>query len=285
MIAYLNDLRVNDIDTADYILSGSIQGLEIPTIRTSSDDYSGRSGGFMGAQFFGTRVVSLTGKVLARSLTLLHERRRLIQEALLSQAGTNSRDIPVTLRVITDAGNTYVLYCYLRDFQMPLDEDLFSANYKIDLLAPDPIIYDDTAGAELTATIFRKVGGGFTWPITWPLVWPVASGPTDVVNGGAVSILPKITLQGTMTNPVLTNTAYSEVFELEGLTTSPTDEVVIDMRERSVLLNGGSIFNKKTDESRWWSLRHGSNLIELATSSSDDDVTAIVSWRSGYMGI
>lgn len=51
MIISLNGYNLNDGTTGAW-LNTEIDGLEMPTIRTSTGNYAGRDGGYIGAQFF-----------------------------------------------------------------------------------------------------------------------------------------------------------------------------------------------------------------------------------------
>jgi hypothetical protein len=278
MIARLNDLTIND-PSADngFYLEGDILGLALPDIRTSAGVFSGRDGGFVGAQFFGSRYITLTGRAFSSDIATLEDKRLELQQVLSNRQ--------ITLRLVTYAGNSYIIECHVTRMDMPIDRSLHFARFKIELLAPDPVIYDDSGGVELSVEFSRVFGDGFAWPIEWPLEWPESNGATTVNNGGSVTILPRIELNGSMTNPVLTNITTGRLFALTGLATSPDATVVIDMRARTVTLNGGNITHLVSSNSTWWGLQPGGNDITLETGDTGDTVMATLSWRAGFMGI
>ncbi|MGJ5804358.1 phage distal tail protein [Streptomyces europaeiscabiei] len=276
MKVWLNDFPLNDPSTRAY-LNEQILGLDLPPIRTSSGNNAGRDGGYVGTQLYSPRHVSLQGAVFSSNVVELESNRRALQTAIASK--------DVVLRILTDAGGSYILYCNLLDFDMPIDRDMFKARFKIELLAPDPILYDDTAGGELTANFTRIVSGGYTYPVVFPVVYAPGGSPTTVTNGGTTAVRPSLVLTDVMTNPIVTNLRTGEFISLPGLATAPGDVVQIDMRAHTVTLNGGSIFDKRSDTSSWWMLYPGGNDIALTTSSGTDTVTGEARWRSGYMGI
>lgn len=275
MIIALNSYNLNDNVSGAY-LDTQITGLDLPSIRTSSGNYAGRDGGYVGAQFYGPRQINLQGHVFASDVASLETVRASLQTAL--------RASQVTMTIQTNAGASYVVYANLIDFEMPITRDLFNAPFSIELLAPDPVIYDNATGTALTVAVSKLTSGGYVYPVVYPVIYSPGSSPTNVANSGSVAVYPVITLTGSATNPVITNRTTNQFFSLN-ITTGPTDVVAIDMRQRTVLLNGGSIFALQASGSTFWSLLPGGNQIALQTSSGTDNVSGVISWRSGFMGI
>jgi hypothetical protein len=277
MKVLLNALTINDPDAPQAgIFLEQITGLGLPPLRTSSGNYAGRSGGYVGSQLYSSRPIGLRGRVFANDLTDFEVKRRELQEALSTGV--------IELSIITNAGQSYLVYCRLIDFDMPVERNLFQAAFRIELLAPDHLIYDNGAGASLEALLERQTSGGYVYPVVYPVAYAPGSSPTTVTNAGTVDVAPIITLTDIMTNPVLTNVTTGKTLGVN-LTTSTGDELVIDMRERTVLLNGGSVFGSLADNSSFWMLLVGANLIKLTTSSGSDTVSGLLTYRPGYLGI
>jgi phage-related protein len=276
MIVYINDLPIND-DSNGLYLDEPIDGLELPEIRTSSDVYSGRDGGYVGDQFYGTRLVTLPGRAWSADPAGIWDLRRALQQAL----DTDS----IELHVVADDDHHYLLYARTTRLDMPIPRALSVAPFKIDFICPDPIIYDDTDSNALTANIGKYVGGGVSWPLTWPLSWGAGTGATTVNNTGLVTIYPVITITGSQTNPIITNVTTAEFIQLSGFTAPAGSVTVIDLRNRTVTLNGGNVLAKVTSSSTWWGLLPGSNTIRLETGDAADTAAAVMEWRNGYMGI
>jgi hypothetical protein len=276
MIVMLNGYSINNTGDVAF-LDVQIDGLDLPPIRTSSGNYAGRDGGYVGAQFYGARSIGLQGNIFSPDVATLESARKALQAALATQ--------DVIMQVLTNAGHSYVLYCKLIDFEMPLTRDLFKSPFQIELQAPDPTIYDDTGGGALTATVSKLVSGGYTYPVIYPVIYSGGGSPTTITNSGATDVFPKVTLSNVMNNPVLTNITTGATFALTGLITATGDQVVIDMRQKTVTLNGSSIFGLIGSSSDFWSLQPGPNSVTLTTPNSGDTVTAVFSWRSGVMAI
>lgn len=278
MIISLNGLIINDPSTGNGLyLDEPVEGLSLPPIRTSSGNYSGRDGGWVGAQFYGGRLINLTGRIFAASTAALEAGRQAFEAALAQPT--------VSVLITTNGGSQYALTAYFDSMSMPIERSAVQANWQITLLAPDPIIYDNSAGGGNTATISRTSGGGLSWKLTWPLMWAAGSSPTTVTNAGTVTIFPIVTLNGQMSAPIVTNQTTGQFISLPTLNTSAGDALVIDMLNRTVLLNGSSVLQYVSSTSTWWPLVVGSNSISLTTGNSADTVTGTVSWRSGYRGI
>jgi hypothetical protein len=278
MIITLNDFELNSRDSKFY-LDEDVQGLSLPDIRTSSGVYSGRDGGYIGAQFYGMRQLSLVGRVFGQDVVEIEAKRRELQDALRTKA--------ITMRVTTNAGHTYLIYCNLLKFDMPIKRTVTIAPFKIELLAADPIIYDDTNGAALQVTINKVLRGGYVYPVVYPVLWEAGALPTTVFNGGNTMVYPVITFTGSAHEPVLYNNTLGKLFRMEDFTMGIGDTLVVDMnpKARTVLLNGGSVFHKVSADSQFWGLDVGNNDLLLDTSDGNDTVSASVEWRSGYIGI
>lgn len=276
MILYLNGYEINTITNRVW-LDVEIDGLELPPIRTTSGNNAGRNGGYVGPQFFGIRVIQLQGSIFTSNVSLHMATRKALESALQGSS--------VTLRILADDGNSYIVYCNITTFTMPLTKSQVSSPFNIVLIAGDPIIYDNATGTALTASLPRIVAGGYTYPVVYPVVYAAGSGPTTITNSGSVAVLPVITLTGVMTNPMVTNVTTGAFIALTGLTTAPGDVVTIDMRARTVLLNGGSIFALASGMRNPISLIVGGNSLALTSVGGGDTVTGVVSWRSGSMGI
>jgi len=279
MIISVNGFVLND-PTSDNnaFLDEPVDGLGLPALRTSSGNFSGRDGGYVSAQFYGMRLITLTGRIFSADATIVEAKRKALAAAVATS--------PITVDITTNAGSLYTLTAYLDSLDMPIQRAISRAPFKLSLLAPDPVIYDNSVSGSHSANIPLSLGGGLTWPLSWtPLTWAAGGMPVTVNNTGDVPLYPVITLTDKVTNPTLLNVTTGQFFFLSGLVTAPGDTLVIDMKNRTVLLNGGSVLPYVTTTSAWWQLLPGNNDIKLTSSDSSDPVTATIEWRSGVRGI
>lgn len=273
-IIYINGIALNEIG-GHYFLDRVEGLLDIPEIRTSQYNYSGDDGGSIPQQFYGMREIGLTGRVHATTAALSETKRKAFVDAIASKK--------LEIRVITFAGNVYKINANLTSFRSDIDRDTKrKSRFLLQALAPDPLLYDDV-DAEIIATIPRKIAGGYPTPYTLPVAWGAATQPIDVVNSGNVPIKPVIEYVGSATNPRMTNHTTGEYIQVN-VSTVATDELIVDLKDRSIMLNGGSILSSMSDGSTWFQLEAGSNLLELTTNSGSDTVEGLIKYRSGHIG-
>ena len=68
-------------------------------------------------------------------------------------------------------------------------------------------------------------------------------------------------------------------------TTGVSDELVIDMLNRTVVLNGGSALSLRSADSDWWGLDVGLNYINYSSDDLSDTGVATISWRVAVRSI
>lgn len=278
-------IRIQDLltltsyaDGGHFIIKG-VSGLGMADIRTSSFLFSGRPGGMITDQLLGFRNISITAEIGANDMTLAqHE---LDRQALLD-ALPIGETIPIY--ITTFAGTEYRIDVNVTDAKVEYKQRGYRSDVLIQLTAGDPLFYSTDGGDEQSANVNRLVQGGYVTPYILPVEWEVGGAPTIVNNSGNANYYPVVTLHDEALNPVITNLATGESFGLD-LTMLDGDEVVIDMYNRTVTLNGSDILGNKTDDSIWWALFPGDNPIMLDTDTADDPVTATITWRNGVTGI
>lgn len=277
----INGLKLGE-DTK-YLIGTPVVGLSKPPIRTADGDYAGRDGGYVSAQFYGKRRISITGWIKADTCEENEDMRANLASALAIR-----QLLPVFIRTFTN--NIYLAEAYPIDLQMDITSPKLSA-FKIDLVCPNPYLFDGGDGVDpdsgwIEQTITKFVGGGYVTPYSLPVQWAPGTQPNIITNTGDSYIYPQLKLNGKFTNPRITNITENAFIELN-VTTTTGDEIIIDMapERRTITLNGGSILASRTSESSWWGLRPGDNIIELTSDAGDDADTAVVRWRAQFTGI
>lgn len=279
MNVQLTSSKISNLSLTDMpIYLNSIAGLSSSEIRTSSYQNSGEDGGFVDSQFYGARLISLTGVIDDGSCQgNLTGRSNLLLATPIRQYIT--ADFTLTDgRIFTTKGKVV-------GFEMPYNLDDRS-EYKLDLFCEDPLLYDKSAGTELCIQLERYVASGLQWPLQWvPLQWGTgAAGTVTATNTGVAPTYPTITINGKVTDPRLSNRTTGRLFKIN-ITTSGTDQIVINMRDRMVTLNGSSIYHLIDEQSSWWKLVTGGNNILFETNNSIDTGTAEHCWLPAYYGV
>lgn len=264
-----------------YHLQYPIVGLAKPSIRMAGSEYPGRDGGFVSAQFYARRQIVINGFVIGKTCEEFETKK---QDFLNELRIRSSIDLFIT----TPANRKFYTSAYLLDTKMDYESDKIG-KFQVSLICEDPFLYDagDGINPETGYTevpIYRSIGGGYLTPYELPVLWEPGVNYTVVNNNGDIFIYPQIRLEGVFTNPRIDNVTTGQYVELD-VTTAPGDVLIIDMKERTITLNGGSILPYRSDTSSWWGLQPGQNWIALNTESPDDTQQGIVRWRNGYESI
>lgn len=286
----MNDFKLKDI--AEITLNGvslgcgenglalltEIQGLSIPTIRSSSGNFSGRDGGYLSSQFFGTREIVIDG--VAWGNTALESEQNF---ARLLKAIPIRQLLPMYIRVAS--GQTYLAHVSVMDFKYALNNDMLH-KFQMTLLSPSPNLYianpDDENDGWNSEVLEPVTGGGYITPFVLPVEWDDSSQITIIDNTTTSIAYPQIILNGMFVNPIIRNLTTGEQIGLN-ITTTAGDVVVIDISDRTITLNGGSILPSMTGT--WWGLVQGVNNIELSVDSMAPDADGELRYRLPYLSI
>lgn len=267
-----------DANGGHFIIKG-VTGLGSADIRNSSFLFSGRDGGLVTDQFLGFRTIVVTAEIGANDMTADQHK---LDRAALQAAMPLGVTFPIDITLFN--GETYRTEVNLTDLKMEYKQRGLRSDVLIQLTAGDPLFYSTDDGDIQSAHITRVTQGGYVTPYDLPVNWASGSSPTVVTNNGEAMYLPRIEIHDQADNPVIINQTTGERFELD-INLVDGDEVIIDMRKRTVTLNGSNIIGNKTDDSTWWGLQVGPNSITLDSSSGSDNVTADIYWRNGVRGL
>nr|DAO01858.1 MAG TPA: tail protein [Caudoviricetes sp.] len=275
---FLNDFQIND-QLIGMHLDEPIEGLAgLPAIRTSQGTNLGANGGWTTKQLYEPRFISFSGRIFGRTVAEVEDRRREFS-TILAKIVRNKG----TLRIITPAGNVYSTEIVLIGVDMPINKVLNLVEWKINLKADDPLLYDNSDG-ELLATIRKTRQGGFIIPFELPLYISPDEQPATVNNSGNETILPNIIISTKATNPKIINRTTNQSMEITAVV-KDGGKLEIDMKNKTILLDGMNIYDLQTAGSNFWGLIAGDNRIELQTDIQDERTEAELRFRSGFIGI
>lgn len=277
MELYLDEFACNDPINGVNLLD-PIEGLAgLPGIRTSQGVNAGQDGGWTSKQLFDARFISFPMYISGPAQDVETKRREFA--AVLRRKN-------LTLRVVTYGGNEYMTKVVVLDAPAPITRLMNRVDYKINLKADDPIMYDNGADDDLLATVGKTVQGGFEIPFEIPLEIEAGSGPMAVSNLGNETVYPLIKIKTKATNPQLINITTGQMVKVE-INTTDVDELVINMHPlaKTVTFNGLNVYGLLSAGSAFWGLSPGNNLIELITDVPSEETEAELYYRSGYIGI
>lgn len=259
----VNSLLIHDITqdiyTVGYYLHTPISGIDFPSIRLSSYNKPGEHGAIVPNQLYGGRSINLTGEIVGPSISTYYTNRRALQAAVRI-VKNNFISLPLLCTFQTDDGLNLQTNTFASKMQM--DEMYIQhGSFLVTLFAPDPNLYSQTLQTD-------------TLPI----------GSHTSINGGDANTYPVITFVGSLTSPIITNAATGETFKLD-VTITGGHSVVVDMLNKTIVLDGVTNYNLYFDSSNTWlSFVPGNNALSLATSSGGDTGHCSVSFRNSFVG-
>lgn len=278
-------LKVNGLDfggNSKYQIEAPLTGLDVPPIRMGDGDFSGRDGGYVSTQFYGSRVIVINGFYKGNTCEEGDDlRKQLIASVPIRQS--------LPLYITTFGGRNLFTQTYLRDMKMDITEGGIFGKFQLTLLAPDPLLYEIGDGTNpdsgfINVPVYKLVGGGYVTQYDMPVQWTPGTTPAIAVNSGDVVIFPQVKIKGIVQNPVITNLTTNKFVRVNVTTTSADDEIIIDMKQRTITLNGGSILSFRTLDSTWFGLELGNNTLQYTSAGSSDVNFATVRYRNGYKG-
>jgi len=281
---YIDSFQLHDNQTSiGYALQIPIEGLQMPDIRFASVPRAGEHGALMANQLYDARLIILKGKIYGDTVGEYNLRRRALQNAIRILKDSNTFPIAKTLSFTTmdDLALQVKGYLYAQP-KIPM-ANLTVGDFEITFYCPEYYLESQNTQVKNILTPF---GGGFTLPVIFPISFEVEQGGNTVLNNaGDAEYYPTITLKGLLTNPILYNTTINKYIALNlTISTGDINNVVIDMRNKTILQNGTPIMNDLITGSSWWWLEAGDNNISLTTSSSSDTGEMDVSYKESFIG-
>ncbi len=265
-----------DSNGVAWILDGPPKGWYGPASVGGVIQRSADHGGWPSAQYYGPRLLTLTG--VARAPT----------QALRDQAAEQlTQAVPVSDLATLTVGEPTPKLAYVRqtasakiDMTFPT---LVDAVFSIPLVAPDPRKYA-TAPLIATATLPAPAIHPLTLPVTLPIGFPGSTPPIDsavtCVNSGTFETRPVITVSGPIDSPSVVNAVTAQAVTFTGLNLGASDQLVLDTDARQAYLN--NVFQPADVTSAWFVLEPGSTQVYLTGGNFAGGATLTVAWSSAW---
>lgn len=276
---YFNGLTLD----AAGILVKSVRGLaDSPDVDSGDQPLVARDGLAPGIDYLRGRSIVLLLDVTGTDITQFNAAMNALSSAF--QAGQTERPLTFQINGVS-GGNLARINCRTRKFTpIPIAEEWITngsaAEIAIELFATDPLKYSD-AVSTVTLSVATTLGG-FTFPITFPLSFGSGgtSGLFSINNVGNAASAPFFRIYGPITNPVLRNETTGEQLSLN-LVIASGDYVDIDVKNRTVLLNGTANRYFNLTSAQWWYLQPGVNQVRYSATSgtSTVDMTYRSAWK------
>lgn len=274
----------NSQPNTGYLLQTPIKGLESPKYRTDSSDRPGIDGSRVTGQFYGSRIIDLTGLVYDQSSASNFEiLRQKLGTAVSIKKNIYGEPIPTKVTLTTLGGNNYFFNAFFEEPEMPL-ETINASTFQLVCEVPDAYIFSTTLID--TGTVMPPSTGGYVVPMVLPYVSAGSVGGSVTVNNpGQVDVYPIVNLTGPLTNPIMYNQTTGAYIQLN-YTLPAGNTIRIDMANQLVTLNNSSsAINTKSLASSWWQMVKGVNVISLQTSNSSDTGYASAQFYPGYLTV
>lgn len=143
----------------------------------------------------------------------------------------------------------------------------------VQVYAPNPVFYDPAA----QAVSFGLTGGGGAWTIPWAIPWGIGAADLDqtvaIEYAGQFEEFPVITVQGPITNLIITSNVTGDVLSFNGQTIGSLDTYTIDLRP------GKKTIVDQTGTNQIAKLADGSDLATFSLIPDPDAVGGINSIR------
>lgn len=255
--------------------------LGYPVPRVVSDARPNTDGTDDRTRFFGARSIALSVDLIGDKFALLD----LLSPYLLPSARP--------FLVFDDAAQPRRFRLRAADETRAIQSPTISQNVLLQWVAPDGVA--ETVN-QATETVFASVGvsPGFTFDVSFDLSFPTASpsGRTDVETVGNARCYPVMRLFGPCTFPRIdTLQDLDESGQPKQLafniSLSAGQFLEVDMRERTVLLNGNNNQPRygtlDFTVSNWWTLAPGTNFVKYFPDSFSGNARAVMLYRCTFL--
>lgn len=265
----LGDLCFNDFDEDwegnGYYHLTTVDGLDSPNIRTSSQVIPQRAGVLQFTSFIDARYPILTGRIIAptvqrrselMSLLRAHGMAMLNDDALLKWTPPDGVPRQVTVRLnqpVSITGGGVV------------------KEFSLGMIAPNPFVGSQILNQQYTA--FATGGDG---------------GKATILNSGDAETYPVIRVYGPGTTHTVRNNTTGKTLVFSGLTIASGSYLEVDTWNETALLNGDEAQSKlgtlDPATADFWTLVPGVQEVQhlVATGASGSITRSLVLWRDGY---
>lgn len=280
---YLNGLQIHSNSSdVGFVVNIPLKGFEYPGVRINPYQKPGEHGAVVPNAFYDGRTIELTGRIYHPNINTYLQYRRALSNAMRLVQNSLNIAIPLALKMTTMDGLNLQANVYPSQQLQLIDKSLNHCDFIIDLFAPDPNLYDQSSQR---ATISVPTGGGATYPVIYPVTYAAKSGGAlTVTNAGDSDTFPTVTFNGPLTSPLIVNQTTGASFQVN-VTLLAGDVLVIDMANKTMLLNGSNAMKYFVVTNTWMSLQPGDNLIKLSSGISADSGNARFDYFNAYIGI
>jgi hypothetical protein len=273
----LDDLSV-DLDDLELLHVTEVDW-GFPEVRETSDPRPEAHGVFDNTQWFGARVISVTGKV---AIDWDHTGgRAALADALNPFLRPGARPFLYRQR---DDGRVVRIAVRADQFSNPevANVEDFALSWK----SPTGIFESGQAASAVLVPEVAVLGRRYN--LVFNRVYPEGWGTMmQVTNEGALPTSWSAKIYGPCTGPEIQNVTLGQQVSLDRLSLGLGEFVEVDSRDHTVLADGlpdnsrwGSVDFARTD---WWPLPAGTSWLRMRCATFDPPARTVFSWRHAYL--
>lgn len=257
-----------------------ISGFDLGNVRTSMRVSEGMDGGTVEGEFLDPRTIVMDGVLFCH----LDDSIELQLDMLKANFQPRKTDAPLYIKA--PGVSQRVLDCKPLSLRYDLDQArrYNSTTFQITLQAQDPVVYGSTTKSiygVLSSEVVNGHGFDHGYDLSFGGITSTGSQFT-VINEGTKAVGAIIELVGPVTGPRIVSETAGKTLAFPGLVvTSASDKLVIDLKRRTVKLNGASRRMSVRPDEGWFLLQPGVNTLRYQAESTTV-VPLTGTYRDGY---
>jgi hypothetical protein len=253
-----------------------VSGLDSAPLRASTDEHQAMDGTYIDTPYMSSRTIVLTGTLYTDPLD---------PDTLLNQLRADYNNDAVRPFYFQLPGQR-TKFCNGQGGGLKYDIDvnrrLGITPVQFTVLTEDPYIYDyPSLSSTVAVPTISTVGMSFNVAFPEDFGGPSLNYGATVYNGGTHTAYPRITIVGPVTNPVLTD-SYSGITMALNISLSAGDQLVIDCRQKSIVLNGTASRRTSMSGLNWISVPSGVSDTIFFTADSGTGSCTVQLWNTYY---
>lgn len=257
-----------------------LTGLDLNNVRTSMRVAEGEDGGTVEGEFLDPRTITIEGTLFCHSSDSIEAQLDLLK------SNFQPRTLDQPLYIKSPGVDQRLILCKSLGVRYDIDQArrYNSTSFQVILQAQDPVVYGSVVKS-FSGALSSEITNGHGFDHGYDLSFggiSTAGSQISVYNAGTKAVGAIIRLYGPVTGPRLLNDTTGRILSFRtSLVATSTDIITIDLKRRTVKLNGASRRGTVEDENGWFMIAPGTNILRYQAASSTV-VSIDGTYRDGY---